>query len=521
MNDFKRGYDDYIKAHGAHLGVQMGGDYVHSINIEIDKLVDILNNPTDERYKMCINCLCGYKAEDWIAGTFNINAAVRDSSLRAVNVNNNGLIDIWVNNGEIFQLKYCKDGEHSARQVAKTWHERYMEYVSGCKKNAPMSETEYCKGHNPKEPYYDGQYRLIPTDQLNEAKAFLELKIAKELPNRPEEAKRYQDALNMLTDRIKGSDGTESIPLTKEQATEIARIVKDHQLNNGKEFDPADWGLTPADLIAPEYLLKQALKAGLSAAIVSLAMKVGQELCGIIMELIKTGEIDSEQFKKSGFAVVESGTEGFVNGSVAAAITIACTSGALGEALKAADPTIIGAITAIAMNTVKNACLLAFGRISKTEFVSRCGQNITVTACSIGLGIAGAAVATALLTPASAIFGYMIGSFVGSVIGSFVFKGIEYCVLAFCIETGCTFFGLVEQDYQLPRDVLDSTGVLLSDYEKIESSLADYKKVSVARIPYKRFEPERISITFLRRGVIGVGRIGFVDKYGIAIRQGS
>ncbi len=137
------------------------------------------------------------------------------------------------------------------------------------------------------------------------------------------------------------------------------------------------------------------------------------------------------------------------------------------------------------------------------------------------LGIAGAAVATALLTPASAIFGYMIGSFIGSVIGSFVFKGIEYCVLAFCIETGCTFFGLVEQDYQLPKDVLDSTGVLLSDYEKIESSLADYKKVSVARIPYKRFEPERINITFLRRGVIGVGRIGFVDKYGIAIRQGS
>ena len=57
-------------------------------------------------------------------------------------------------------------------------------------------------------------------------------------------------------------------------------------------------------------------------------------------------------------------------------------------------------VTVIAFNTVRNSCLLAFGKIDKREFISRCEKDIVVTACSIGGGAAGAA---ALFTPAAAV----------------------------------------------------------------------------------------------------------------------
>ena len=37
-------------------------------------------------------------------------------------------------------------------------------------------------------------------------------------------------------------------------------------------------------------------------------------------------------------------------------------------------------VTVIAFNTVRNSCLLAFGKIDKREFISRCEKDIVVTA---------------------------------------------------------------------------------------------------------------------------------------------
>ena len=99
---------------------------------------------------------------------------------------------------------------------------------------------------------------------------------------------------------------------------------------------------------------------------------------------------------------------------MAAAVTTTCKAGLVGEMLKELNPSIIGAITAIAMNTVQNACLLAMGKLSKHDFASKCAEDLIIAACSIGVGTTGAAAATALFTPATAVLGYMIGSFVGS-----------------------------------------------------------------------------------------------------------
>lgn len=87
--------------------------------------------------------------------------------------------------------------------------------------------------------------------------------------------------------------------------------------------------------------MKQALKAGLNAATISIVLRTAPEIINAIKYLIENGEVDEEQFKKIGFAALKGGSEGFVRGTVSAAITTACKSGVLGAALKSVDPTVI------------------------------------------------------------------------------------------------------------------------------------------------------------------------------------
>jgi len=38
----------------------------------------------------------------------------------------------------------------------------------------------------------------------------------------------------------------------------------------------------------------------------------------------------------------------------------------------------------------------------------------------------------------------------------------------FCVESGCTFFGVVDQNCEIPPDVIDPMGLEVFEYEKIE-----------------------------------------------------
>lgn len=478
MSVFSEGYETFIRVNGAAAGSDHGANYVNNIEAEIEKLTKAMNGPSRKIDKSSVDTVKGFAAEWWHGNTFNIDAAAKGAKNRASVPDDNGLVDICLNSGEEYSVKYYKFGDRSAAQQAKAG-------LSG-------------------DPYYLGQGRLIPTDQLKAAQDWLRRKISEESNGgRAEQVYRYQEALDKLTDRIKDSNGIESIPLTEAEAKELAKLAKDGG------FDPAQWGLTTGELIKFEYIMNQAFKAGLSAALVSVVLKVAPEICGVICKLIKDGSISVEDFKHIGFAALQGGTEGFIRGTVAAAITTSCKAGLMGATLHGLNPSIIGAITAIAMNTIHNACLMSFGSIGRQEFANRCAQDLVVTVCSLGAGIAGSSIAAALFTPAAAVLGYMIGSFVGSVVGAFVYKGVYSCVMAFCVESGSTFFGLVEQNYELPAAVLQSIGARVFDYEKFEPKMFTPQGYVVKQFGYQRYEPVKINVTFLRRGVIGVGTVGF------------
>lgn len=64
---------------------------------------------------------------------------------------------------------------------------------------------------------------------------------------------------------------------------------------------------------------------------------------------------------------ISAGAEGFLRGSISSSLLIMCEKGALGEAFKGINPTILGTVVALVMQTVKNSILVAAGKISTQQ----------------------------------------------------------------------------------------------------------------------------------------------------------
>lgn len=210
---------------------------------------------------------------------------------------------------------------------------------------------------------------------MHEAINWLERKIAKESVNRPEQGQRYEDTLKMLKDKIETSEGTESIPLSREESELLARLAKKG------EFDAGDHGFTTEELVKYKYVMEQAFKAGLTAATISIVLKAAPEIYRAIDYLIKTGELDEKKFQKIGFVALEGGSEGFVRGTISAALTTACKAG-----LKSVNPAVIGVVTVIVLDVMKNSFLVANGKMTKGELIDNLVRGMYVSACSLIVG---------------------------------------------------------------------------------------------------------------------------------------
>lgn len=72
-------------------------------------------------------------------------------------------------------------------------------------------------------------------------------------------------------------------------------------------------------------------------------------------------------------------------------------------------------------------------------------------------------------------------------------------------------FALVEQDYTLPKEVLDQIGIETFDYETFEFESFEPDIFEFDTFSAEIFEPDTLGITFLRRGVIGASKVGYVE----------
>ena len=77
------------------------------------------------------------------------------------------------------------------------------------------------------------------------------------------------------------------------------------------------------------------------------------------------------------------------------------------------------------------------------------------------------------------------------------------------MDTGFTCFGLVEQNYELPDEVLHELGVETILIPRTQIERIDIPRTQTSTASINKTEYETIDISVLRRGVIGVKKIGY------------
>jgi hypothetical protein len=156
------------------------------------------------------------------------------------------------------------------------------------------------------------------------------------------------------------------------------------------------------------------------------------------------------------------------------------------------------------MNAIHNGIGLASGRITQAEFVEACIRDMVVA----GMGLGGAYLFQSVIP--IPILGALIGNFIGTSIGGFAVAGVEKVFLSFFVEKGYTFFGLVKQDYRLPEGILEQIGVETIHLDCIDFETIAFDTISFETISYEEISLELIDYSFLKRGLIGVNRVGYV-----------
>lgn len=169
------------------------------------------------------------------------------------------------------------------------------------------------------------------------------------------------------------------------------------------------------------------------------------------------------------------------------------------------DANVVGSVVVLTMSLILDSIKLALGDITKIEFV----ENATRNSLVLGLSLAGGAIATALF-PELTFIASLLGSLIGSVVGVLIYKCLDRCFMALIVESGCTFFGLVEQNYELPENVLKQIGVEPFEYDKFEFDKFQFDSFEPDTVTIDKIEYEKIGIKVLRRGVIEVGKIGYI-----------
>ena len=498
-----RGYNAAIQnSTTQHAGLQ-AEQYIANINSAIDTLNNDIN--VFNGFETGVGQLKGDVAEFWHSDTFNINAALNDSKFRTIVDRSHDFAsaDITSNWGESFGLKYLRNAQASANAQSTSYFERYCEYkaVSG-RANLTFEDFLAERNINPDDvfrfdPIYNGQTRIIPSDQLKEAITYLKIKIAKEAENRPEQVTRLRETLDKLESKLKAPDGTKSIELTKEEAENIAKLAKEG------EFDAREMGLSTEELIKLEHILRQGIKAGLTAAVISFVLKTAPKVYECLAQLIEDGEIDEDHLRDLGFSALSGSSEGFLRGFIAASLTTACESGVWGETMKNISPGVIAGLTVIMINMMKDSYLVATGRMSKQEMSANLSRNIFVTSLALGMGSL-----TQILLP-MVPGAYLIGNFVGSIAGSFVYNAMDNAFMALCVESGWTMFGLVDQDYELPDEVINELGFDLYEVDEFNVDEYDIDEFTLDEYDIDDYDGDFISV--LRRGVIGVHRVGYIN----------
>ena len=277
--EFLAGWDFMSNAMAANVAAGMAARDVRNnamINqkIAIDNQQAQIMNEAIEQFKISMNNhpyknlhseqFKGYVAEGWHQHTFNIDAQEHGSNhrVRTLDSNEFGSVDIETNFGKNYSLKYSNTAKSSENMQA------VVEIGTGKAK-------------------YRSQERLIPAEQVPEAKILARRNALKNSITRPEVAAAHNEVENKLVGTISDDNGISSKKLSVKEAKQIAEEIKNNQ------FDPEKHGYKKRVLAKPVKIkcFRGAMKAGVSAAVISATMQIVPELYKVVVHLIKEGQL--------------------------------------------------------------------------------------------------------------------------------------------------------------------------------------------------------------------------------------
>ena len=471
-------FSDYMSNVAQNNAIHLQNEHIQQINDAIDQLAQNINE--HPHLNLDVEQLKGFVAEEMHAGTFNIEAIRQGSEHRAWTLQENGYatVDVGTNFGKSYGLKYSNTAKDAESMQA-----------------ALNPET--------RTPKYQGQERLIAAEQVEEAKAWAHRRALKDIESRPDVSQSHMNTEEHLVGKISDGEGVESKELSIKESKQIAKEAKDGG------FDPEKHGYSKdpfLDEVRIDYV-NRAMKAGLTAAAITAITQIVPELYKAIDYLIKHGEIDLAGLKKSGKKVISASGEAFLRGSIAYGVEMAIQEGMLGEALTQVNPSVVGVAVTVILGTIKDSIMVAAGKMTTKEMGAKFVDTIVVSSgYLVGMKIGGA-IAQALYPQLPGV-SYAIGSLLGCSL-AVVYNIGKKKLISFCVDTGFACFGLVEQNYELPEDVLQEMGVHYIPVPRTEVQRTDVNRTSTA-VQINTLDYETIDITVLRRGVIGVNRIGYV-----------
>ena len=495
IEDLRFGYDFMAKLLGADLGSEFAAQgyadniaqnqvianqnaHIQQINSAIDELARNINEHPG--LNLGVEQLKGFIAEEMHAGTFNIDAVMKGSEHRAWTLQETGYgsVDIDTNFGKTYSSKYAN--------VAKD-AESYQAVLN----------------RDTGAPKYEGQELLIAGEQVDEARSWAHRRMLKDIENRPQVSESHAYAEEHLTGKITDGEGVESRELSIKESKQIAKEAKKG------EFDPEKHGYVKDPLLEKVRIdyLDQALKAGLTAATITAITQIVPELYKAIDYLIKNGEIDLNQIKNSGKKVISASGEAFLRGSIAYGVEMAIQNGMLGDAVRTIDPTFVGVVVTVVFGTIKDSLMVAAGKMTPREMGCHFVDAVVVSSGYYVAMQVGGAIGQAIAPELPAI-GYAIGSLLGCSI-AVVYNIGKKQLISFCVDTGFTCFGLVEQNYELPEAVLQEMGVHTIPVPRTDVNRTSLERTSTG-VQVSTINYETIDISVLKRGIIGVNRVGYV-----------
>ena len=361
------------------LSANSVNNYVDSIDTVIDNAnKSIIESVTTKAETINQNPnLDGFIFEEYHAGTFNIDAAVKQKSYHAEALKpelgetyGKNSIDIVIEDSGKYVKKYSAKAYKNANETAKSFYDK----ITGYK--------------------YKFQSKLVPTDQTREI-------------------------VNSV-DKIK-FDNVESKGITK---TEIKNIQNELQSGN-KKIDIFSFKKDVNTISISKQIGKQAMVNGTMGLGIGMVANIGANII--------TGKgVEAEEVIEAG---IKTGASMGMATAVAGGIKVAVEK----EIIPAMSNSTIGAIAASSMDIIGAACKLGSGEISLGEAIKEVGTSIssaysaivsssfgytaTIAAAGmVGLGTMGT-VGTVIGTGVALVAGAVCGT-VGSKIGGAIANGV-------------------------------------------------------------------------------------------------